>query len=107
MYIYFEKCKFYDLRYTQGGYQVEKNKKIINEIHLYNNKIEMLIKLIILIISWMGGVLVLKDSKEGLGSAYFIFTLSLLMEVIPQINKKMNLLVEHFIQYFVLLFRLF
>lgn len=35
-----------------------------------------------------GGVLVLKDSKEGLGSAYFIFTLSLLMEVIPQINKK-------------------
>lgn len=64
--------------------------RILNEIHLYSNKLEMLIKVGIWIISWIGGIRVLQEAsqKETLGSAYFIFTLSLLMEFAPKIMGK-------------------
>lgn len=69
---------------------MEKLKKIVSEIHLYENKIESLIKVVIWIISWIGGILVLLggENKEVLGSAYFIYMLSLLMEFVPKIYDK-------------------
>lgn len=69
-----------------------KKKEIISDMHLYKNKIESLIKVIIWIISWIGGILVLlkADNKEVLGSAYFIYMLSLLMEFVPKINSKVQ-----------------
>lgn len=74
---------------------MEKNKlkKIISEIHLYDNKMEALIKVVIWIISWIGGIFVLLEveNKEVLGSAYFIYMLSLLMEFAPQIQGKTQL----------------
>lgn len=72
------------------GEEMEKVKKIIIEVHLYTNKIEALIKTVIWIISWIGGILVLLDTtdKNVLGSAYFIYTLSLLMEFVPKIYGK-------------------
>lgn len=71
---------------------MEKAKKIINEVHLYTNKIEALIKTVIWIISWIGGILVLLNTtdKHPLGSAYFIYTLSLLMEFVPKIYGKVE-----------------
>lgn len=67
-----------------------KIKKIISEMHLYKNKIEALIKVVIWIISWIGGILVLlkTENKAVLGSAYFIYMLSLLMEFVPKIYGK-------------------
>lgn len=69
---------------------MEKLKKTVSEIHLYKNKIESLIKVVIWIISWIGGILVLlgDENKEVLGSAYFIYMLSLLMEFVPKIYDK-------------------
>lgn len=69
---------------------MRKLQKIITEIHLYENKIEALIKIVIWIISWIGGILALlgTDEKRVLGSAYFIYMLSLLMEFAPKIYKK-------------------
>ena len=69
---------------------MEKLKKTVSEIHLYENKIESLIKVVIWIISWIGGILVLlgDENKEVLGSAYFIYMLSLLMEFVPKIYDK-------------------
>lgn len=73
-----------------GVVQMEKTKKIVSEIHLYENKIEALIKVLIWIISCIGGIVVLlgEKNKEVLGSAYFIYTLSLLMEFAPKIYGK-------------------
>lgn len=73
-----------------GELQMGKLKKTIKEIHLYENKIESLIKVVIWIISWIGGILVLlgTENKEILGSAYFIYMLSLLMEFVPKIDGK-------------------
>ncbi len=70
--------------------QVHRGKSLIQEIHLYPNKIEALIKDSIWIISWIGGILILQDvaDKRALGGSYFIFSLSLLMEFVPQIRGK-------------------
>lgn len=72
------------------GEEMKKVKKIIIEVHLYTNKVEALIKTVIWIISWIGGILVLLNTtdKNVLGSAYFIYTLSLLMEFVPKIYGK-------------------
>lgn len=71
----------------------ERVKSTISEIHLYNNKLEALIKVVIWIIAWIGGIIVILDveNKEVLGSAYFIYMLSLLMEFAPQIQEKKRL----------------
>lgn len=71
----------------------ERVRDTISEIHLYNNKMEALIKVVIWIIAWIGGILVLLgvENKEVLGSAYFIYMLSLLMEFAPQIQEKKRL----------------
>jgi len=68
----------------------DKLKKIIKEIHLYSNKLEMLIKIGAWGISWIGGILTLQNisQKETLGSAYFVFSLSLLIEFSPKIASK-------------------
>lgn len=65
-------------------------KTVIQEMHLYPNKIEALIKDSIWIISWIGGILILQNTtdKRTLGGSYFIFSLSLLMEFASQINEK-------------------
>ncbi len=69
---------------------MEKIKQILQELFLYTNKIEMAIKISIWIISWIGGILVLQNEEinNTLGCAYFIFSLSLLMEFVPQIGNK-------------------
>lgn len=73
-----------------GELQMGNLKRTITEIHLYKNKLEAFIKVVIWIISWIGGILVLLDTedKNVLGSAYFIYMLSLLMEFAPKIHGK-------------------
>lgn len=68
-------------------------RKILKEVHLYTNKIEMLIKFIIWGISWIGGILVLQSTqdKKAVGSAYLIFALSLLMEFAAKIKDKKDI----------------
>lgn len=72
------------------GNKIHEGKSVIQEMHLYSNKIEALIKDSIWIISWIGGILIVQDviEKRTLGGAYFIFSLSLLMEFAPQIKDK-------------------
>lgn len=69
---------------------MNKINRILQEFYLYDNKIEMVIKILIWTISWIGGILILQDktATNTLASAYFIFSLSLLMEFIPQISSK-------------------
>lgn len=54
----------------------------------------MLIKVMIWIISWIGGIVVLVGTrnKDVLASAYFIYSLSLLMEFVPKIDGKTRFL---------------
>lgn len=63
------------------------------DVHLYKDKIEAFIKTGIWIISFIGGILALSNSqnKEFVGSSFFIYTLSLLMEFVPQIKEKAEL----------------
>lgn len=65
--------------------------KTLSEIHLYNGKLEYFIKLIIWAVCWIGGVGILRNSTDGVGSAYFIFSLALLMEFAPRIQEKKEL----------------
>lgn len=62
----------------------------IDEIHLYKNKKEAIIKVPILMFSWIAGIITMQDvtDKRSLASAYFIFSLSFLMEFSAQIEKK-------------------
>lgn len=63
--------------------------EVVSEIHIYHNKLEYFIKLLIWWACWLGGVWVLWASAEGVGSAFFVFALSQLMEFAPKIlNKK-------------------
>lgn len=70
--------------------KLHRGKTVTQEMYLYSNKIESLIKDSIWIISWIGGILALQDvaDKRTLGGSYFIFSLSLLMEFAPQIKGK-------------------
>ncbi len=72
----------------------DKINKILNEIHLYTNKVESLVKSVIWAISWIGGIMTIYDiqDKRALGSAYFIFSLSLLMEFVDKIKEKKRIL---------------
>lgn len=63
----------------------------LNEMHLYTNKMEYLIKLLIWVLSWIGGIYVLRHKTEGVSSAFFVFSLSLLMEFAPKIKGKRRL----------------
>lgn len=69
---------------------MDKLGEAISEIHLYENKVESLIKVGIYSISWIGGILGIKNS-EVLGNAYFIYMLSLLMDFVPKIYMKTRL----------------
>ncbi len=64
---------------------------IFSEMHLYSGKMEYIIKLLVWIICWIGGIYVVKDLNVGVGSAYFIFSLALLMEFTPRIHGKNEL----------------
>ena len=59
---------------------------VLNELHLYDNKIEAFIKAFIFTISWVLGVCAShSDDMEltaGMGIAYFLFALSLIAEYI-------------------------
>lgn len=62
-----------------------------HELHLYNDKVEMGVKTLIWIASWIGGIFVFINkeySYKMLGSAYFFFSLSILMEFLPRIKEK-------------------
>lgn len=65
-------------------------KENMDEIHLYVNKSELLIKDIIWAISWIGGIYAIGNTtdKQALSSAYLIFALSLLMEFGMRIKEK-------------------
>jgi len=63
-------------------------KKALNGMHLYSDKMEYLIKLMIWVVSWIGGIHVLRGKTDGVSSAYFIFSLSLLMEFAQKIKGK-------------------
>lgn len=65
-------------------------RKIINDLHLYKNKMEMIIKVLAWGISWIGGIVAVLNvqEKNPLNSAYFIFALSLLIEFAPMIKEK-------------------
>ena len=71
---------------------MEDKENIIEEVHLYTEKREAMIKIASWIVSWIGGILVLfgTEDKAILGSAYFIYSLSLLMEFVPKIYKKVK-----------------
>lgn len=79
-----------EVRINDMGKRLRKGKTVIQEMHLYSNKIEALIKDSIWIISWIGGIFILQNAtdKRTLGGSYFIFSLSLLMEFAYQINGK-------------------
>ena len=66
----------------------EKVKSILYDVHLYHNKLESMIKTVIWVISWVGGILTINDSNIGTASAYFLFSLALLMEFAEKIKRK-------------------
>lgn len=62
---------------------------VLNEMHLYHNKVESLVKSAFWVISWVGTILSHKnDGFKILNGSYFILSLSLLMEFVPQIKEK-------------------
>ena len=65
---------------------------VVEEVHLYTNKMEAGIKVLIWIVSWAGGIFALSgiQDKTMLGSAYLFYSLSLLMEFVPRINAKIQ-----------------
>lgn len=69
---------------------MKNTEEAIEEVHLYTNKTEAGIKILIWIVSWAGGIYALSDvqDKTMLGSAYLFYSLSLLMEFVPKINMK-------------------
>lgn len=64
---------------------------IITDTHLYADKIEYLIRLAIWYLSWIGGVVVLQGKTNGVSSAYFVLSISFLLEFVPQIKNKREL----------------
>lgn len=76
-----------------------------HEIIFYPNKTESVIKISIVIASWLGGILVLKLEKvtEGIGSAYFLFSLSVLMEFVEKCRNKNNGLARFLLSIFIAL----
>ena len=62
----------------------------LDEMHLYINKSEMLIKDTIWAISWIGGICAINKTtdKQALASAYLVFSLSLIMEFGRKIKDK-------------------
>ena len=61
-----------------------------DEMHLYANKSELLVKDIIWAISWIGGIYAINKTTDmqALASAYLVFSLSLLMEFGGKIKDK-------------------
>lgn len=63
--------------------------KTIKDCHFYPYKKEAIIKDVIWIIAAIGGIIVpfCFDNKTPMGAAFFLFSLSLLMEFIPKISS--------------------
>lgn len=62
--------------------------RVFDEVHLYENKIESFLRVLGWVASWAGGILsIVINSKTLFSSAYFIFSISLLMEFAPRIDK--------------------
>lgn len=62
--------------------------KAIDDIHLYNDKGEYLIRLILWLFSWGGGVYACERVQTSVGSVYLFFSVSLLTEFIPIISRS-------------------
>ena len=62
---------------------------LIKELHFYSEKKETIIKDIIWITAASGGIIVpfFFDSNASMGAAYFLFSLSLLVEFVPKISN--------------------
>jgi hypothetical protein len=67
--------------------------KFIEEISLYKNKNEYMIRLLCWIGTWIGGILAVRDSsdKRALSGGYLMFSLSMLLELAPKTNNKSKL----------------
>ena len=65
-------------------------KKVIFELHLYNDVMGYLVRLGIWWVSWIGGVAVLYGEQEGISSAFLLFSLAMLMEFAPKIQDKQH-----------------
>ena len=73
---------------------MEKTKKAIRELYLYDNPIEATIKLIFWLFCWIAGILIIHinfDSLSSAGSTYLIFSVTLLMDFVPRILYIKNL----------------
>lgn len=67
---------------------VKKTRVDLFELHVFQDKQKYLIKLIFWIFSWVGGIYVLNDKSDGVGSAYLLFSLSLLLDFAPLVTNK-------------------
>lgn len=63
-------------------------RKVITDVHIYDGKLEYFIKLVIWWVCWLGGIKVLWGESEGVSSAFFVFSLSQLMEFAPKLLNK-------------------
>lgn len=70
----------------------KKTEKVINEDHLYTDKIEAGTKTLVWVILWAGGILPLlgTQNKTMLAGTYFLFSLSLLTEFVLKIKTKIS-----------------
>lgn len=69
---------------------MKKVEKVLQEVHLYKTRKDMIAKVLYWIVSWLGGIAVLLDATEtsALGSGYFLYSLALIMEFAFQIDDK-------------------
>ncbi len=79
--------KWYDVKKDRNLVKYMKKEKLF-DIHIYHNKLEYFIKLVIWWACWIGGVWMLWGKTEGVSSAFFVFALSQLMEFAPMLLKK-------------------
>ncbi len=90
--IYVEFCRkiCYNMENKVEVKFVSCDNKTIKDCHFYPYKKEAIIKDIIWIIAAIGGIIVpfCFDNKTPMGAAYFLFSLSLLMEFVPKISSN-------------------
>ncbi|MCM1364645.1 MAG: hypothetical protein NC122_05015 [Faecalibacterium sp.] len=87
---------------------METVKKILRKIlncHIYDDKIETAIKVIVFILTGIVGVVIVSNTedKRALGGAYFIYTLSLLVEIVPKVASKKDNLARIFLVIFIII----
>lgn len=83
---------------------MEKIKKFCIELLFYSDKRESVVKLTIMLISWALSIAVARHmgKTDSMGSAYFLFSLSILMEYVEKCLKKTNVLARFVLSLFIL-----